>query len=192
MVPAIVAAEKYRRMKGVFVGAVASLLVSQAMLNVDAGSPAVLLVALVIFFSAFNVMEASLPSLITKVAPPDAKGTAMGIYSSLQFLGISAGGIVGGWAHQHGGVTAVFALTTGLAAVWLVAAATMARPSYLTTRLVPVVDGNLGNAEGLAAKLRQVPGVAEAVVIVEEKLAYLKVDAKIFDAAMAERLAGTR
>ena len=106
MVPAIVVAEKYRRMKGVFVAAVAALVVSQAMLYLGAGNLYVLLAALIVFFSAFNVMEASLPSLITKAAPPDAKGTAMGLYSSAQFLGIFAGGVVGGWAHQHGGTTA--------------------------------------------------------------------------------------
>ena len=66
----------------------------------------------------------------------------------------------------------------------------MAQPSYLTTRLIPIADGNAGDAENLAAQLRQVPGVAEAVVIAEEKLAYLKVDSKSFDAAMAEALAG--
>jgi MFS family permease len=190
MVPAIIAAEKYRRMKGVFVGAVAALAVSQAMLYAGGGNGAVLLVALTVFFSAFNVMEASLPSLITKVAPPDAKGTAMGVYSSLQFLGIFAGGALGGWANQHGGSAAVFAVTGALALVWLLAAATMAQPSYLTTRLIPIAAGKAGDAEGLAARLRQVPGVAEAVVIAEENLAYLKVDAKAFDAAMAEQLTG--
>ena len=90
MVPAIVVAEKRRRMKGVFVACVAALVVSQAMLYAGSGNLTVLLLALVVFFSAFNVMEASLPSLITKTAPPDAKGTAMGLYSSLQFLGIFA------------------------------------------------------------------------------------------------------
>jgi predicted MFS family arabinose efflux permease len=190
MVPAIIVAEKYRRMKGVFVGAVAALVISQMMFYLGAGNVFVLLAALVVFFSAFNVMEASLPSLITKVAPPDAKGTAMGLYSSLQFLGIFAGGVIGGFAHQHGGSGGVFALTAMLALAWLVAAATMAQPSYLTTRLVPVADGNAGDVENLAAKLRQVPGVAEAVVIADEKLAYLKVDARSFDAAMAEALTG--
>jgi len=190
MVPAIVVAEKYRRMKGVFVGAVAALVGSQVLLYFGAGSFAVVSAALVVFFSAFNVMEASLPSLITKTAPPDAKGTAMGLYSSLQFLGIFAGGVIGGWAHQYGGDAAVFVMTTVIALVWLVAAATMAQPSYLTTRLLPLADGREKNAESLAAKLRQVPGVAEAVVIAEEKLAYLKVDAKSFDAAMAQALAG--
>ncbi|MGH6665086.1 MAG: MFS transporter [Pseudolabrys sp.] len=190
MVPAIIVAEKYRRMKGVFVAAVAALLVSQAMLYFGSNNLYVLLAALAVFFSGFNVMEASLPSLITKTAPPDAKGTATGLYSSSQFLGIFVGGIIGGWAHQTGGDGGVFAMTMVLALFWLIAAATMAQPSYLTTRLVPVGDGAARDAESLAARLRQVPGVAEAVVIAEEKLAYLKVDSKSFDAAMAQSLAG--
>jgi len=192
MVPAIVIAEKYRRMKGVFVAAVAALALSQVMLHFGAGNLYVLLAALAVFFSGFNVMEASLPSLITKVAPPDAKGTAMGMYSSLQFLGIFAGGIVGGWANQHGGSAGVFMLTAILSLLWLIAAATMKQPSYLTTRLVAIGDGQAGDAESLAARLRQVPGVAEAVVIADEKLAYLKVDSKSFDAKLAESLAGAR
>jgi MFS family permease len=148
-----------------------------------------LLAALTVFFSAFNVMEASLPSLITKVAPPDVKGTAMGVYSSLQFLGIFIGGIIGGMAHQHGGSAGVFALTTALAVIWLVVAVGMAQPSYLTTRLLPIAQNNLSDPAGLATKLRQVPGVVEAVIIVEESAAYLKVDSKSFDAAMAEAVA---
>lgn len=190
MLPAIIVAEKYRRMKGVFVIAVAVLVVSQVMLYLGAGNLFVLLAALLVFFTAFNVMEASLPSLITKAAPAEAKGTAMGVYSSLQFLGIFAGGIIGGWAHQRGGDTAVFALTGIMALVWLLAAATMAQPSYLTTRLLPVAGVSAGDIESLAARLRQVPGVAEAVVIADEKLAYLKVDSRSFDAAKAASLAG--
>jgi MFS family permease len=190
MVPAIIVAEKYRRMKGVFVGAVMALVASQIMLFYGSGDVFVLLAALIVFFSAFNVMEASLPSLITKVAPPDVKGTAMGVYSSLQFLGIFVGGIIGGVAHQHGGSAGVFVLTTVLAVIWLMAAAGMAQPSYLTTRLVPIAEDKLSNAAGLAAKLRQVPGVAEAVIITEEGVAYLKVDTKTFDAGRAETVAG--
>jgi len=192
MVPAIIMAEKHRRMKGVFVSAVAALVVSQVMLYFGAHNFYALLLALIVFFSGFNIMEATLPSLITKTAPPDAKGTATGIYSSLQFLGIFVGGVVGGWANQKAGVAGVFVLTTVLALIWLLAAATMAQPSYLTTRLVPIGDGKARDAEGLAARLRQVPGVAEAVVIAEENLAYLKVDSKSFDVAMAESLAGAR
>src|SRR6185312_16730229 len=117
-VPAIVIAEKYRRMKGVFVASVGGLLLSQLMLHFGGAQLSWLLAGLVVFFSAFNVMEATLPSLITKVAPPDAKGTATGLYSSAQFIGIFAGGVLGGWAHQHGGVAAVFSVTAGLALLW--------------------------------------------------------------------------
>jgi MFS family permease len=189
MIPAIIVAEKYRRMKGIFVGSVAALVVSQIMLYAGAGNVFVLLAGLVVFFSAFNVMEASLPSLITKVAPVAAKGTATGLYSSLQFIGIFVGGVAGGFVHQNWGDTGVFVLTAAIALLWLLAAATMAQPSYLTTRIVPISGRNTGNAESLAAKLRQVPGVAEAVVIAEEKRAYLKVDSRSFDAAMAESVA---
>jgi len=189
MLPAIIVAEKYRHMKAVFVGAVALLVASQLMLAFGTRDVAVLLAALVIFFSAFNVMEAMLPSLITKTAPPDAKGTATGIYSSLQFLGIFAGGVIGGFAHLHGGTIGVFAVTTVLALIWLFAALGMAPPSYLTTRLVPTGDVQQGDAERLAARLKRLPGVVEAVVVADEKVAYLKVDSKAFDAAMAQAVA---
>ena len=189
MLPAIIVAEKYRRMKGVFVGGVAVLAGSQLMLYFGAGNLFILLAALVVFFSAFNVMEASLPSLITKAAPAEAKGTAMGVYSSLQFLGIFTGGIVGGWAHQHGGAASVFIVTAAITLLWLLAAATMAQPSYLTTRLLPIIGDRKADPDSLAARLRQVPGVAEAVVIADENLVYLKVDSRAFDAARAEALA---
>lgn len=190
MVPAIIVAEKYRHMKAVFIAAVAFLLVSQLALAFGAGDARWLLAALVMFFSAFNVLEASLPSLITKAAPPDAKGTATGLYSSLQFLGIFAGGVIGGFANQHAGSVGVFVVTTALALVWLVAAAGMAQPSYLTTRVVPTGEVQANDAERLAARLRKLPGVVEAVVIADEKLAYLKVDSKAYDAVMTQAVAG--
>ena len=84
----------------------------------------------------------------------------------------------------------MFALTAALALAWLLAAATMAQPSYLTTRLIPIGDVPASDPESLAASLRRVRGVAEVVVIAKEKLAYLKVDSKTFDAATATQLAG--
>jgi MFS family permease len=189
MVPPIIAAEKYRHMKGVFVGAVAALAMSQILFYFGGGNTFALLAALVVFFSSFNVMEALLPSLITKVAPAQVKGTAMGVYSSLQFLGIFVGGIIGGFAHQHGGSGAVFATTCVLALIWLAVATRMAQPGHVTTRLLPLAEGKAADGEKLAARLRQVPGVVEAVIVAEENVAYLKVDAKSFDAALAESLA---
>jgi len=190
MLPAIVVAEKYRLMKPVFIFAVALLVASQAMLYLGASDGSLLLGGLVVFFSAFNVLEAMLPSLITKVAPPDAKGTATGLYSSLQFLGIFAGGAIGGAINQLAGDIGVFALTTALALIWFGAALGMAKLTYLATRVIPTGEVQKDDAERLAGRLRRLPGVVEAVVVADEKLAYLKVDTKTFDAEQAQAVAG--
>ena len=125
MVPAIIVAERYRRMKTLLVGAVAALAASQLMLAAGGSNPYVLLAGLVVFFSGFNVMEASLPSLVTKAAPAGSTGTATGIYSSSQFLGIFAGGAIGGWVHQAAGTPAVFFFAGAVAVVWVLVTATM-------------------------------------------------------------------
>jgi MFS family permease len=129
MVPAIIVAERHRRMKSVVVGAVAALAASQLMLAAAGDDAYVLVAALVVFFAGFNIMEASLPSLVTKTAPSGSRGTATGIYSSSQFLGIFAGGVAGGWAHQSLGTAAVFFFAAALALVWLLVAATMRDPA---------------------------------------------------------------
>ncbi len=189
MVPAIIIAERHRRMKTVLVGAIGALAVSQLMLAIGGHEVFVLLAAITIFFAGFNIMEASLPSLVTKTAPSGSTGTATGIYSSSQFLGIFVGGVAGGWLDQADGAAGVFALACALAVLWLLVAGTMRRPSYLTTRVVRVGDRAAADADRLSARLRQVPGVAEVLVVPEERLAYLKVDTKTFDHAKAESVA---
>jgi MFS family permease len=188
MVPSIIIAEKYRRMKMVFVSAVIALAASQLLLLSAAGNAIVLILSLALFFAGFNVMEASLPSLVTKSAPADARGTATGVYSSSQFLGIFLGGAIGGWCLQAGGDAGVFALTSVLGLIWLIIAVTMRRPSYLTTRLIRLSQTT--DPEVFVRKLSDMPGVSEVVVVREDGLAYLKVDSKVFDAAAAEALAG--
>jgi MFS family permease len=98
MAPVVLLAEKSAHMKEVFLSTIAALAGSLLMLALGGRSAVVVVAALVLFFAAFNTMEAVLPSLITKTAPAGAKGTATGIYSSLQFFGIFFGGAVGGWA----------------------------------------------------------------------------------------------
>ena len=111
-------------------------------LALGGGIGAVLILALVGFFTAFNIMEAMLPSLVTKSAPADAKGTATGIYSSLQFLGIFVGGVGGGWANSVAGAKGVFAFTVVVAVVWLILAATMSRPRKYSNYLVHLTSAD--------------------------------------------------
>jgi predicted MFS family arabinose efflux permease len=77
---------------------------------------------LLVFFAGFNVLEASLPSLISRLAPVDAKGTALGVYNTTQSFGLFFGGAIGGWVQQLWGRPAVFVSCAVLMALWLVVA----------------------------------------------------------------------
>jgi MFS family permease len=181
MVPFIVIAEKYRRLKAVFIGAILILASTEfGLLNLH-DSMLEMAALLLVFFSAFNLLEATLPSLIAKMAPPDAKGTAMGVYSSSQFLGAFAGGAMGGWLRGLFGLKGVFALTTCGALAWLLVAWSMANPRYLSSYLLNVGDLDEVEARLLALRLGEVRGVAEAVVVAADGVAYLKVDRHVLD-----------
>ena len=96
MFPAVIIAEKHRRIKQVFVAAIAGIVCAELGLMFFHDSLTGIIVALLLFFIAFNVLEAILPSMISKFSPPERKGTAMGVYSTSQFLGAFTGGISGG------------------------------------------------------------------------------------------------
>jgi MFS family permease len=129
MLPPVFIAEKHGKMKQVLMGAVALLLVVQIGLWIAfsqaAVSGAVLVVLLLMFFVAFNILEASQPSLVSRIAPPAAKGAALGVYNTLQGLALFCGGVIGGWLQQHLGPSSVFILGAGLAALWLIIAISM-------------------------------------------------------------------
>jgi predicted MFS family arabinose efflux permease len=129
MLPPIFIGEKLGKIKQIFLGAIMLLLFVQLGLwwwLAQAGTHAWLLVALLLgFFIAFNILEASQPSLVSRIAPPAAKGTALGVYNTLQSLGLFCGGALGGWLVQHAGRTAVFQTGAGLTMVWLIMAVSM-------------------------------------------------------------------
>lgn len=181
MVPFIIIAEKKRRMKTVFGAAVLALGVGELIFMLGYESVTGIVLGLFIFFTAFNVLEASLPSLVAKMVSPDNKGTAMGVYSSSQFIGAFFGGVLGGWLHGVSGFEAVFGLCAGLAVVWFLLAATMQSPRYLSSHLVRVGPVSKEQAQHLVTEFTQVTGVAEAVVIAEDGIAYLKVDLHALD-----------
>jgi MFS family permease len=131
MLPALLNADRPGRGKPVFIGAVAVLFVGQVLLALAGASLPLTIAALVVFFTAFNLLEATLPSLISKFAPAAIKGTAIGVYSSVQFFGAFVGAALGGWLSQHHGAASVFGFCLVLTALWLAASATMmAPPAY--------------------------------------------------------------
>jgi predicted MFS family arabinose efflux permease len=183
MVPAVIFSERRGRGKMVFLGGIVVLLVSQILLALSIGSIWNIAFALLIFFTGFNLLEAMLPSLISKAAPPSAKGTALGVFSSVQFLGTFLGASVGGFVSQYWGATAVFAFGGLLTLSWLAVASGMNDPAQVRTRTFNVPRMDESRADGLARRLADLPGVREALVKAGEGVAYLKVDARSFDEA---------
>lgn len=181
MVPFIIFAERKRRMKQVFVGAIAGVFVALLAILLYGNIVWHVAMALVVFFTAFNLLEASLPSLVAKMSPADRKGTAMGMFSTSQFLGAFVGGAMGGFTYQHWGATGVYLMCLLVIGVWLFLAITMKNPRYVSTYLLNVGKIDPAETHAMVAKLVAVQGVAEAMVAAEEGIAYLKVDLHALD-----------
>lgn len=188
IIPAIIYAEKNAKLKPVFVIAVAMLLAAQILLAVFNTVFWGLVFALLVFFTAFNLLESCLPSLISKIAPVEAKGTAIGVYSSTQFLGAFVGSGVGGYLFQYYGFYALAAMCAGLLIIWLIMAVTMQAPAAVRSKMYQVgnIDGE--QAKELSHELAALPGVSEALVLADEQVAYLKVDMAGFDEARVIQL----
>jgi len=188
MVPPIIIAEKKAKMKQVFMFAVGLAALAQLSLMFLQHSIWGVAFALLVFFTSFNVLEATLPSMISKIAPLDAKGTAMGVYSSVQFLGAFFGAAVGGLLMQNFGGNAVFVFAIGLLLLWLMVASTMKPLAAVRTRMYHLPELDETNAATLRRHLAQIQGVREAMVAGAEGLACLKVDMAGFDEAAVEQL----
>jgi len=125
MVPAIIFAEKRNKVQPVFVFAIGLLLVTLLVMWLHNTNFVVIAGGLLSFFVAFNILEAMLPSLISRIAPPRAKGAALGVYNTTQALGLFVGGALGGWLMKNFDAGAVFMFDAAMVALWLLAAATM-------------------------------------------------------------------
>ncbi len=132
MVPVMLVSERRRAQKAAFIGAVVVIAAAQSILAASSEVFVLSVAGLVLFFTAFNLLEASLPSLVSRAAPPSARGTAIGVYSTLQFVGSFAGATAGGLIAQYFGNTMVFAFCAFVALVWLVVAAGMRAPTQGT------------------------------------------------------------
>jgi predicted MFS family arabinose efflux permease len=187
MIPAVIHAERHRAMKPVFLGAIVLLVGVQALLPF-AQDWVWLGIALMLFFAAFNLLEATLPSLIAKTAPVAEKGAAMGLFSTSQFLGIFAGGMLGGLILTHAGSAGVFGLGLAAALVWLLVASAMAPPSHLSSRAYALPEAWRSAPAELNARLRDLNGVVEVRVSAREAAVYLKVDPARFEEDAARAL----
>ena len=179
MLPVMIAGEKLQRQKISFTAAVACVTLALLLLALFR-SPLLTPIMLLLFFAAFNLLEASLPSWLSKVCPAGQKGTAMGIYSTSQFFGAFVGGVLGGWSVQHLGVDSLFLLLALISLVWLLLALGLDAPRSLQT---VVLNSGAMDHEDFAKLILNVPGVEDILVVRGEQLAYAKVDKKTVDMA---------
>jgi MFS family permease len=177
VIPVIIYAEKKRHMKQVFIGCVAMLLLAELVLWAAGLHFWVIVAGIQIFFLAFNLMEAILPSLISKESPAGYKGTAMGVYSTSQFLGVAIGGSLGGFIFGHAGASMVFLACAVIALVWLFVSMTMSEPPYVSSLRI-TLSADLANDATLESRLKLQPGVADVVVVANELSAYVKIDSQ--------------
>jgi len=176
MIPLIIMAEKHGKMKQVFTSSVAALMVAEVVMSFMHQSMTGLVIGMFIYFVGFNVLEASLPSLVSRLAPAADKGTAMGAYSTSQFFGVFCGGISGGMMYGVFGVNGVFMLSAAVALVWLLLCRGMRFPMNMTREMISIAKLSQAEIDRLVGKIRLLDGVEEVSMITEESMIYMKVD----------------
>ena len=188
MVPLVIIAEKRQRMRLMCLLAIGAIAASLASLGLSLSQGHWLFVWLFVFFTGFNLLEATLPSMLSKLAPAGAKGTAMGVYSTSQFLGAFLGGTLGGLLANTWGLNAVFIGCAVLALAWWVAMWRMPSPPPLSSEVVALHDTQPDAINLLMEHLADVVGVEDVMVVPEERLMYLKVNRKELDQAALAKL----
>lgn len=185
-VPGIIVAEKKRQMRHIFIAAVltmfAGLMVLTAFHHIAWG----LLLGLALFFIAFNVVEALLPSWLSKIAPASLKATAMGINASSQFLGAFAGGVLGGQLLAFHNYYVAWAILAAVGLIWLLTSWYMDSPRYLSTLTVKLPQQH--DVMAWSEQLLTIEGVEEVVILRDQHMAYLKVDTSMLGDVERQKL----
>jgi len=187
-VPAIMQSERKGRTKLMFIASIGLLLVSQLGLWLGTPSLVNVVVMLLLFFAAFNILEASLPALVSRIAPSRAKGTALGIFNTTQALGVAAGSAAGGWIAVHLGTHWINVMTVTLALAWGLIALSMHVPARLTVKTVTL--GPDANMDLMRERIASLPGVREVAMERERGIATLKINPERWDESRLQRLIG--
>ncbi len=188
LLPMVIVAEKFKKAHGVFLTAVSMLVLAEFGLSFS-NSYLSAFILLVLFFGAFNFLEAMLPATVARIAPADMKGTAMGLFSSAQFIGAFAGGLLGGLLLAAGDYSTTFAWLAGILCSWFAVALTMKTPKYLQSKIVSLKDLGQDQIDRFVDGASSIAGVHEVSVYAIDRVAYLKVDKSFDDEALQALIA---
>jgi MFS family permease len=171
-------AERKQQIKQYFLAGVLALVCSELMLWTGLHSMLFATVSIGLFFAGFTLLEAFLPSLISRTAPASCKGSAMGIYSCSQYSGIFIGGVLGGWLYGQYHFSGVYLFCVILALFWTILVLLMRQPRYLVTQIIRLEPAQQSSWNTFAANLQLIPGMVEVTLVTEDRLAYLKMERK--------------
>jgi MFS family permease len=181
MMPVVMSQRRAGRLKSYFVGSVAVLIGAHLALPWLAGTVPLLTVFLLFFFAPFNALEALLPTLTSKLAPARNKGVAIGVYSSVQFLGTFVGAVVGGFTYGRWALPGVVIVNVALLAVWFIAATGMRLPAAPSRRSYTLPPLDARAAAALVERVLALEGVREARFIAHENTLAVEVDSARFN-----------
>lgn len=190
MLPMVIVAEAKGKMKQVVSYAILMLAFGTLLMGFSS-SVSLFAITLWLYFVGFNTLEATLPSLVSKVSPVGFRGTAMGIFSTHQFLGAFVGGIGGGWILQNYSSQTLFITVAAIMFVWTFLATRQAPTRHLTSLAFSLQHLDFAQIDKLANDLSDVDGVEDMQIFSDEKTAYLKVDKKLLDKDKLLQLAPT-
>jgi MFS family permease len=183
MVPAIIIGEVKHRLREIFIASIAVVAGGVVVIAVSGGGLAPVVLGMLLFFVGFNVLEATLPSLVSKTAHAGLRGTSIGVYNMSEFAGAGLGGGLAGLLYSHG-MTTLFIGLICVMVVWFLVALTMPRLEYLTSVMVPVAGvADQRHAEAVELALKAVRGVREVMAYPGETTVFLKCEHKGYDLA---------
>ena len=188
IIPMLIMASKKQKNKHFYLFSILLMAVSLIAMALTQHSIILMFVVMLLFFTAFNFLEASLPAFISMLAPAGTKGTAMGIYSTHQFLGAFFGGILGGLSYKLIGSSGLFLCLAGLMVIWFVLSLGMHNPSKIRTFTFSATIEDEQNADLLSNQLVTLQGALEVVVIAAEQIVYIKANTQIFKQQEAQHI----
>ncbi|PKF61636.1 MFS transporter [Psychromonas sp. psych-6C06] len=188
IIPMLIVAAKKEKNRQFYLFSILLMALSLVFMAFTEQSLLVMFLCMLLYFTAFNFLEASLPAFISMLSPAGAKGSAMGIYSTYQFLGAFFGGILGGVSYKLLGNSGLFLFLASLMLMWFFVSWGMHNPSKIRTHTLTATIKDEHHATQLTEQLIQVEGVLEVVIIIEEQTVYIKVNNKIFTLQAAKQI----
>ncbi len=188
MIPAIIVGETRNKLKQIFLLGIALIFASQLGLLFGLHSVWLIGLSLIVYFIGFNILEASQPSLVSKIAPAELKGTAMGVYNTMQSVGLFGGGALGGLLFHHYGFNGVFVFCSVLIGAWFAIAAVAPAPAPVKNVVLPVGGAWQGRQDELHSRLKQLAGVEAVSFSADGETVFIKALQQGFDEAAAKHI----